>query len=397
MNIQLVQQTELLPGALYRKYLLHADRGDTHYHVLELDMDKVDDFFVTPFTGNRTYVPDWLKKYGYHFGINADGWTHDDAGQLVMAGYNASQGKPYGIWGNEETLYISREKKFSLQKPTFANLWNAVSFSDTLVRNGIAEPNDKEDNDIRARSAFGYTEDQTLAFIVWVDGQDYFSHVGMSYDEMTELMLSLKCWFACMFDGGNSTTFASMINGVISILGIPNGEDKPLNPDGSLRYPGYNLRRVANCLQVKMKSSIIPDNPEVPLPDEGGTTMPVLIYRVLVPVRPRSIASMTTNDQGSNVPAGTSFTSSITQVDAITASHPIMVLVQSGPYIGKWLPLIYMGTEYVKADPISEPLPTPEIGKVTLNYALFDVYDTNGNLIGQFEMKTPVDLTPKLP
>lgn len=78
-------------------------------------------------------------------------------------------------------------------------------------------------------------------------------------------------------------------------------------------------------------------------------------YKVLIAVRPRSQPTMTTNDSGSNVPAGTIFNSSISQVDPITSSHPTMLKLDDTSWESMWLPLVYLGKKYCEEIIVAPP------------------------------------------
>lgn len=104
-------------------------------------------------------------------------------------------------------------------------------------------------------------------------------------------------------------------------------------------------------------------------------------YQILVPVRARSIASMTTNDSEANAPAGTTFNSSVQQVDSITPSHPTMVQAQDGVYSGKWFPIQYNGVTYLQ-----EVIAPPSAPTLTHNMKVYsdgsvEVYDASGTVL----------------
>ncbi len=79
------------------------------------------------------------------------------------------------------------------------------------------------------------------------------------------------------------------------------------------------------------------------------------LYKVITAVRPRSIASMTTSDTASNIPVGTQFNSTVSQIDAITASHPTMLLIADGLWAGKWVPLTYNNVTYTQLVSVTPP------------------------------------------
>ena len=81
-------------------------------------------------------------------------------------------------------------------------------------------------------------------------------------------------------------------------------------------------------------------------------------YKLTNEARPRSIASVDTNDTAPNVPAGTEFDSDAVQQDIKLASGPLMVQIKTGPWTNKWVPKgMYNGKEFAVV--VGEALPPP--------------------------------------
>lgn len=82
-------------------------------------------------------------------------------------------------------------------------------------------------------------------------------------------------------------------------------------------------------------------------------------YTLITAARPRSIASVDTNDADPNVPAGTEFQSDTVVRDIKNPAGPMMVQIMSaGPWQGKWVPFgLYNGKEYARLE--DDPTPPP--------------------------------------
>lgn len=352
---EIVGSATLWPGCTYEKHVAHLTRGDITYHLLQL-VNSTGTFMVTPKLGSRDYVPNLVKRFGASFGINGDGFVG-----TTPQGFSASNGTIYNLSTSEETLYIAKDNKFSISKP--ASVWNALSFPNRLIWAGTVDV-DKPASDIDPRTAFGYTQDMTKSVWLLVDGHETYNayRTGMSHWECAAILKALGCYYGFMFDGGGSTTGAQDANGDgnVAIVNEPCGEDPVVKQaDGYYRLStdpavfDAKLRRVANALLFIKSGDVIP-----PPPPPGGS----MEFQVITPHRPRSEPSVSTNDTGANVPAGIKFTSDAAhmQVDAKTASHPMMVQVLSGTYVGKWLIAgFYNGAEMCRDITPKPPSPWP--------------------------------------
>lgn len=332
-NPKLLFERQYYDGVIHRKMEITTLHGKAIYSLIQINNSKVD-YFVSPYPSSRKYVPDYLDAFDIDLAINGDGWTSPP---LVITGYAVSEGKPYGTQGQEETIWISPANLFSRTKP--AAQWNAISYQNRLVLDGQVVPINKSPDDIRARSAWGYTKDQKTTYIIAVDGADYSVQQGLNFQEVAEILKNLGCDVGVMLDGGGSTTLAIRGPAGIEIINQPYGEDEVD------RYPGYKLRRVANVLAVRARTAPIPPDPTDPPP--GGT---MDRYQLQNPARPRSIASMDTSDTTPNAPAGTEFDSDNAHVqrDIKNTAGPMMVQALSGQYTGKWFPIVHQGIEYAR-------------------------------------------------
>lgn len=332
----LLDEREYFPGAMIRHYDGPTVHGRAIYHVVEIDTAQAE-FYVSP--SGKAYVPTFLQNHQLDIAVNLDGFN----GEMTM-GYGASEGKPYAAhFTEEETIWISALNVFSLSRQS--PLWNAFSFPNRLVWGGALADINKDPNDVRARTAFGITQDQKKVFLVVVDGGDYTVQVGMSFLDVAQVLLELGCYTGCMFDGGGSTTLAVNDNGETRVLGVPFGED--------LVQP-YNkmLRRVANIFGVRMKSDSTPPPP----PPEGQA-----MYTVKKSVAPRATPSMYETNKKTDLVVGVTFDSAVVQT--LDAVPPIVGQIGPISWVqmpdGYWVPLEYKGMTYVKLTGSTPPPPPP--------------------------------------
>lgn len=103
------------------------------------------------------------------------------------------------------------------------------------------------------RTAVGFNQDSTIAYFVVVDGRQASLSVGMSLDELANLMLSMGAYNAVNLDGGGSSTMV-IHNQVVNSPSDPGGE-----------------RSVANALFAVRKVDLsAPSVPILRFPDQGA-------------------------------------------------------------------------------------------------------------------------------
>lgn len=336
-EIKLLEAQVYYPGAIEKTFEVTTPHGNVVFHLTELETAKVKNFFVSPSPASRTYVPTFLKNNFLHFAINCGGWTSPP---LVPTGYNSSEGQPYGQFGNEETIYISKNNVFSLARPS--ELWNAFSFQNRLIKDGVIPVINKAITDVRARTAIGYNQTQTRVYLFTCDGGDQYSTDGLNFQEVAAILLKLGCYQAFILDGGGSTAKVVDDNGIVKVIGKTSGEDFITGYE-------YPLRRVLNVFGVVMDDGII-------TPPTGDK-----MYKVLVSIKDRPIASMYST--GATVrAAGYQFDSTVTVTgtNILKPSDFGVTFVQLPS--GSWLPLKYKGVEYVTVTTI-----VPPDGKVLTN------------------------------
>jgi hypothetical protein len=201
--------------------LWHPMYAGAQCHVIELDLAKFSIEFDDGYSPSST--THYQQKTGVQIAINGlDGFS----GGKLAGGFVVNKGVQFGRSNNqEETLWISAAKVFSLKRPSIVSA--ACCFPNRLVVDGKIPKINKDPNDIRARTAFGVNKDQTKGYLFVCDGADYYSKVGLSFQNVAAFMVQY-CDLAVMGDGGGSTTMViEGVGGYARIIGKPCGENTP--------------------------------------------------------------------------------------------------------------------------------------------------------------------------
>jgi len=142
---------------------------------------------------------------------------------LVISAHGASQRWLDALVANGDTVLL-----VCALRPTIGKIVEALGGLPRIVRNGkVSVETDREGganfaNVRHPRTAIGFSSDSSRAFLVTVDGRQSTS-VGMTLDELAELMLSLGCAQALNLDGGGSTTMV-VRGGVVNHPSDASGE-----------------------------------------------------------------------------------------------------------------------------------------------------------------------------
>ena len=192
---------------------------NVNYHILKINTEDLEDI-VFDYQNGRAETTWFVSHHDVNFAINGlDGFVGD-----IITGFAAYHGNQRGKLGVEQTLFIDKNFSFSLDKPK--SIWSGCSFPNLLVREGQPYPVNKTLDDIRARTAFGISQDGKIITILIVDGGDYLAHHGMNFQEVRQLLLDNYCWLGVMGDGGGSTCLIRKDNnGLPVIVGKPSGEN----------------------------------------------------------------------------------------------------------------------------------------------------------------------------
>lgn len=214
-------------------------------HVIRLLRSMVDVEFDDGVSVSVT--TSYLKRRKVQVAINGlDGWSTVRRGRAAITslkgGMVINNGRQFGRLSGEQALYFTRNGAASLDRPVLP--WAACGFPNLLVKGGVVQPINKDPAERRARTAFGVDVDQTVYYLVAVDGGDYNVRVGLSVQQTADLMVALGCDLAVLADSGGSTTMA--IEG-------PGGEPRLVNtPSGEIASAG-NQRAVAVHMGFRLR------------------------------------------------------------------------------------------------------------------------------------------------
>lgn len=314
--------------------------------------------FVTP--GPFQTVGAAVTKNGVQGGFNGGGWPNVQSPGHRSNEIWVSDGKILQSTALDDRPYINVTKQPSAYPPVEVRendslspaLWNAWGFDRILGKDGQFNTRISDRTTKDARTGAGITANGNL-LILSAEGNDQgHPQFGLTFPEMWSVLSEFGAVIAGNNDGGSSSTAINLA----------------LSPDSLIKPSDGHQANVINQVLFFAQPIGTPD----PQPPPNGGTMDT--YRILVAVRPRSAPTMTTNDTDPNAPAGTEFQSDTLEQDDITSNGPLMVKAMSGPYSGKWFPLVYNGIEYTKK--IGSAPPPPPSGEEYLIFHRADGSET---------------------
>jgi exopolysaccharide biosynthesis protein len=187
---------EIFKGITYQK----SRRFNANCHILIIDMPGKR-FHVTPFSGLKV-VSQVGRELRAPIVVNGDGWGINQRFPNSIAAsdgnfYMRSQ-MDYRPWIN-----ISQDNKVSFAWRNPDNLYNAVSGDRYLIQNG--KYNEVITNVTKdPRTVIGFSRQGKLILIV-ADGRTPQS-AGLSFREVSKILLELDAFTAINLDGGGSST-----------------------------------------------------------------------------------------------------------------------------------------------------------------------------------------------
>ena len=131
--------------------------------------------------------------------------------------YHAEKGIRSGFVGFDDN-YIMHVGKFSASQIKEKNIQYGVAFGPVLISNG--EPVKNSYSGVNPRTAIGQRSDGAILMLV-IEGR-MISSLGVTYEELTNIMLSYGAVNACNLDGGSSSVMwyeDGYINKSASLLG----------------------------------------------------------------------------------------------------------------------------------------------------------------------------------
>lgn len=310
------------------------------------DLSKVR-ILVTP--GPFQTVGAAVAKYGAQGGFNGGGWPDEYTPGQSSNEVWVSDGRILQSTAVDNRGYINVTKQPSAYPLVEIRendalspvLWNAWGFDRILGKNGQFNTDIGDRTTKDARTGAGITAADNL-IILSAEGNDREKR-GLSFPEMWSVLSEFGAVIAGNNDGGSSTTAINLALG-----------------SGNLVTMGevYEQSFVKNQVLFFAEGGGSPDPTPPPPPPDGGN---MDIYILITAARPRTVASLSTNDTDPNVPAGTSFSSDTVVQDVKDLSGPKMVKIMSaGTWFNKWVPFgMYDGKEYARLEGATIPPPPP--------------------------------------
>jgi exopolysaccharide biosynthesis protein len=224
-------------------------------HVVTIDLTMPGlKFMVTP--GNldaemplsAMTTSQFLDQYDLQIAVNGDGFTpwysnsildyYPHVGDPVTPnGFASSQGMVYNlVYSDRPTLNIASDGRIRVGDP-IEPAYDAVSGDVYLVRYGEPVPG-LDDSVTMPRTAVGISASSMV--LVVVDGRQPFYSQGMTFAELSEVMVSYGVTTAMSLDGGGSSTL--VVEGA-------DGRPRVLNSPIDNNIPGRE-RAVGNHLGI---------------------------------------------------------------------------------------------------------------------------------------------------
>ena len=189
-------------------------------HVISVDLAAPGiGFLVTPAETNgapllaRT-TSEFVKEYGVQVAINANYFDPCETKSLfdyrprsgepvAVLGTAISQGRTYSTGSRDDhTLFFAEDNRVQIGTPSF-EIYNAVSGSPLILKDGVVAPNLTATLHPRTSVALDRAK-ETLLLIV-VDGRQPSYSEGVTLQELAEIALEYGAHAALNLDGGGSS------------------------------------------------------------------------------------------------------------------------------------------------------------------------------------------------
>lgn len=255
-------------GITYKTGTL-TDPRDITYYITKVDLnDSSFDIRITPEIGMGITTSQFASYYGTSVAINGD--LHDRLPIWDPLGLAAAEGIEYSLPSSEPSVCISQSSQVSFFCSAPAS-WDAISGSNTLVRNGQiqqryidCDPDRPQDCiQLNPRTAVAVTAGNQLILMV-VDGKQPEYSDGVTLRELALMLRQCNARHAINLDGGGSSTMVLRDQGVVN------------QPSGGSEY------QVANHLGVCIEpcpplTGVAPPPP----PDHRSTRRQKLLFEYL--------------------------------------------------------------------------------------------------------------------
>lgn len=139
--------------------------------------------------------------------VNGDYYGHSDQGVVIRNGvfYRETPFRDVGVLYNDGTMRTFSSTEFDAQTELMNGAYQAWGFGPMLL-DANGQPMTEFDTDVPSknpRSVLGYYEPGHYCFVL-VDGRDPEYSVGMTIQELSQLMYDLGCKAAYNMDGGQT-------------------------------------------------------------------------------------------------------------------------------------------------------------------------------------------------
>ncbi len=233
-----------------RDLVIHVVSVDLKAEGIRLLVTPGDPETVLPLTGLKT--SDFLDNFGLQVAVNGapfEPWSsfsmlryYPHKGDPVDSiGFSASEGTAYSDpHSDAPTLYMTSGNTARFNRP-FGNLYNAISGTEMLVRNGKIVAG--EDDTLQPRTAVGLSQSEKVLILVVVDGRQPGYSEGVTLKELAEILMFYNAFDAMNLDGGGSSTLVRQ-----GLLGSADVVNNPIDRN----IPGWE-RVVGNHIGIYAK------------------------------------------------------------------------------------------------------------------------------------------------
>lgn len=226
---------DIAPGIKENRYVMNTASGDEQLMAYSITVDTS--------TGNNGVIAGYGNDDGSKWsmqtltaqgratekkrninivgGINGDLFnmaTGEPQGVLVMTGtvYRTDSGHPYVAILNDGTMEI-REKG----TPLGDNVKDAIGGQAILIKDGVKQAMDDE---LHPLAAVGVKADGSVVLLA-VDGRQAPTSVGVTHNDLADIMIDMGCVDALRLDGGGSMTMMTQREGTEDLVVRNNPSD----------------------------------------------------------------------------------------------------------------------------------------------------------------------------
>jgi hypothetical protein len=195
------------------------------------------ELFSTPAGGPKETIGQttttFVNTYGVAVGINANFFSPVSTipnDPRDLSGLAISRGNIVSSFESSRpiSMLLTRDNKASIvtaSQTTYTNYWTAVSGSDRILINGVAQKQSCTTDfcNENPRSALGLSSDKRYLILMVIDGRQPGWSDGSTLYETGQWLARLGAWNGINLDGGGSTALAKMQSGSAVLMNRPSG------------------------------------------------------------------------------------------------------------------------------------------------------------------------------